>query len=189
MEKDEIKSTLQVGSSDRDLLKIIFDLYQKKVYRIAYGMIRNREDALDIVQEVFIKLFNSLKNFRGDSNIYTYIYRTAINTSIDYMRKIRKSSGESFDDDLKTKISDSDEKRPDRLLIEKELEEKIREALNKLPKKQRAILTLREVEGLSYEEISKVIGCSIGTVMSSLHYGRRRMKKYLKEYIKIGEKS
>lgn len=184
---DETELITRGKQGDQEALEQLFTLYSKKVYRVAYGVVRKREDALDIVQEVFIKLFSSLKKFRGESNFYTYVYRMTINSSIDYIRKTRKSSASSFDGDLPSQVSDSPEKRPDSILYGKEIEGKIKKALDVLPEEQKATLILREVEGLSYEEISKVMRCSIGTVMSRLHYGRKRMKELLKEYIKMGE--
>jgi RNA polymerase sigma-70 factor (ECF subfamily) len=183
-EEAEWISRCQQG--DQDALKKIFDLYHKKVYSIAYGVLRQREDALDVVQEVFIKLFRSIKNFEGKSHFYTYLYRMVMNTAIDHARKIKKSRALSLDENGSFEPSDGVEKRPDSILLDKELEARVKQAMEKLPPDQRAALIFREVEGLSYEEIAEAMGCSIGTVMSRLHYGRKKMQELLKDYIRLG---
>jgi len=171
---------------DQDALKEIFEQYHKKVYRIAYGVVRQKEDALDIVQEVFIKLFRSIRDFKGKSKFYTYLYRMALNTAIDHSRKMGRYPVSSLDQEEGFQPSEGPEKRPDRILLNKELERKVNLAMEKLPADQRMALALREVEGLSYQEMAEAMGCSIGTVMSRLHYGRKKLQEMLKDYIKEG---
>jgi len=170
---------------DQEALKEIFDKYHKKVYRIAYGVVRQREEALDVVQEVFIKLFRSIQNFKGRSHFYTYLYRMAINTSIDHKRKAGKQFVSSLDEEGSFEPSDEADKGPEKILLQKELEEKVRQAMDKLPDEQKAAIIFRDVEGLSYQEMAEAMGCSIGTVMSRLHYGRKRMQESLKDYLKL----
>jgi RNA polymerase sigma-70 factor (ECF subfamily) len=171
---------------DQDALKELFNQYREKVYRIAYGVVRHREDALDIVQEVFVKLFRSIKNFKGKSHFYTYLYRMVMNTAIDHARKTGKQFISSLDEEGSFEPSDELEKGPERILLQKELEERVKLAMDKLPAEQRAALIFRDVEGLSYQEMAEAMGCSIGTVMSRLHYGRKRMQELLKDYIRLG---
>ncbi len=182
-EETEVISRCQQG--DQEALKEIFDKYHKKVYRIAYGVVRHREEALDIVQEVFIKLFRSIKNFRGRSQFYTYLYRMVMNTAIDHARKVGKQFVSSLDEEGSYEPRDEAEKGPERILLQKELEEKVKLAMDKLPAEQKAALIFRDVEGLSYQEMAEAMGCSIGTVMSRLHYGRKRMQESLKDYLKL----
>jgi RNA polymerase sigma-70 factor (ECF subfamily) len=184
---DEAKLISRCQRGDQEGLRQIFELYQKKVYRIAYGVLRHREEALDIVQEVFIKLFRSIKNFKGESRLSTYLYRMAINTSIDHLRKTGKPYTSSLDEEEGIQPAEEPERRPDRILLYNELEGKVNEALNKLPVDQRVAILLREVEGLSYQEIAETTKCSIGTVMSRLHYGRKRMQDLLRDYLREGE--
>ena len=178
----ELISRCQQG--DQDALKEIFNQYHKKVYRIAYGVVRQREDALDVVQEVFIKLFRSIKNFKGKSAFYTYLYRLAINTAIDHSRKAKKAVFFSLDEEGGFQPSDGPEKRPDQIVARKELEEKVRWAIDQLPQDQKATMIYREIEELSYEEIAEAMGCSVGTVMSRLHYGRKKLQVLLKDMVK-----
>jgi RNA polymerase sigma-70 factor (ECF subfamily) len=180
-EETEMISRCQQGN--QEALKEIYDKYHTKVYRIAYGVVRQREDALDIVQEVFIKLFRSIKNFKGRSRFYTYLYRMVMNTAIDHARKGGKKFVSSLDEEGSLEPSDRVEKGPERILLQKELEERVKLALNKLPAEQKAAIIFRDVEGLSYQEMAEAMGCSIGTVMSRLHYGRKRMQGLLKDYV------
>jgi len=180
-EEFEMISRCQQG--DQEALKEIFDKYHKKVYRISYGVVRRREEALDIVQEVFIKLFRSIKNFKGRSHFYTYLYRMTMNTAIDHARKAGKQFFSSLDEDGSFEPPDELEKGPERVLLQKELEEKVKWAMSKLPAEQKAALIFRDVEGLSYQEMAEAMGCSIGTVMSRLHYGRKGMQELLKDYV------
>jgi len=182
-EETEVISRCQRG--DQEALKEIFDKYHEKVYRIAYGVVRQREEALDIVQEVFIKLFRSIKNFKGRSRFYTYLYRMVMNTAIDHARKTGKQLISSLDEEGSFEPSDEVEKGPERILLQKELEERVKRAMDKLPAEQKAALIFRDVEGLSYQEIAEAMGCSIGTVMSRLHYGRKRMQELLKDYVEL----
>ncbi|MEW6377172.1 MAG: sigma-70 family RNA polymerase sigma factor [Thermodesulfobacteriota bacterium] len=188
MNQEEMELISRCQQGDQDALKEIFDQYHKKVYRIAYGVVRQREDALDIVQEVFIKLFRSIRNFKGRSKFYTYLYRMAVNTAIDHSRKMGKFPPSSLDEEGAFQPSDEVEKRPDRILIHKELEEKLNLTMRKLPVDQRKALLLREVEGLSYKEMAESLECSIGTVMSRLHYGRKRLQELLRNYLEEGER-
>jgi RNA polymerase sigma-70 factor (ECF subfamily) len=182
-EETEMISRCQQG--DQEALKEIFDKYHKRVYRIAYGVVRQREEALDIVQEVFIRLFRSIKNFKGRSHFYTYLYRMAMNTSVDHARKAGKHFISSLDEEGSFEPSDSVEKGPERVLLQKELEGRVKSAMDKLPAEQKAALIFRDVEGLSYQEMAEAMGCSIGTVMSRLHYGRKRIQELLKDYVDL----
>jgi RNA polymerase sigma-70 factor (ECF subfamily) len=182
-EETEMISRCQQG--DQEALKEIYDKYHKKVYRIAYGVVRQREDALDIVQEVFIKLFRSIKNFQGRSHFYTYLYRMVMNTAIDHARKSGKKFASSLDEEGSFEPSDGVEKGPERVFLQKELEERVKRAMDKLPAEQKAALIFRDMEGLSYQEMAEAMGCSIGTVMSRLHYGRKKMQELLKDYVML----
>src|SRR4030042_14109 len=129
---------------DQEALKEIYDKYHTKVYRIAYGVVRQREDALDIVQEVFIKLFRSIKNFKGRSHFYTYLYRMVMNTAIDHTRRGGKRFVSSLDEDGSFEPSDGVEKGPERILLQKELEERGNPALNRLPAERKAPIIFRD---------------------------------------------
>jgi len=185
VDRDETEMISRCQQGDQEALKEIFDKYHKKVYSIAYGVVRQREEALDIVQDVFIKLFRSIKNFKGKSHFYTYLYRMVMNTAIDHKRKAGKQFMPSLDEEGSFQPSDDVEKGPEKVLLQKELEERVKLAMDKLPAEQKAALIFRDVEGFSYQEMAEAMGCSIGTVMSRLHYGRKRMQESLKDYVKL----
>ena len=185
MNHEETAMISRCQQGDQEALKEIFDKYHKKVYQIAYGVVRQREEALDIVQEVFIKLFRSIKNFKGRSQFYTYLYRMVMNTAIDHARKAGKQFISSLDEEGSFEPSDNIEKGPERVLLQKELEERVKSVMDKLPAEQKAALIFRDVEGLSYQEMAEAMGCSIGTVMSRLHYGRKRVQELLKDYVDL----
>jgi RNA polymerase sigma-70 factor (ECF subfamily) len=186
MDVNEAQLISRCQQGDQEALKEIFNQYQQKVYRIAYGVVRQREEALDIVQEVFIKLFRSIHQFKGKSQFYTYLYRMTMNTAIDHTRKMKKASFLSMDEEDGFQLSDVAERRPDRILDHKELEERVKWAMDQLSPDQKAALIFREVEGLSYQEIAEATGSSIGTVMSRLHYGRKKVQELLKDYVQGG---
>ncbi|NWF92126.1 MAG: sigma-70 family RNA polymerase sigma factor [Syntrophaceae bacterium] len=185
MNPEEADLISRCKQGDQEALKEIFDQYHKPVYRIAYGVVREREEALDIVQEVFIKLYRSIRDFQGRSKFYTYLYRMTMNTAIDHSRNMEKFRLSSLEEEGAFQPSDRVEERPDSILMHKESEQRVRASLEKLPRDQRMALIFREVEGLSYQEIAEAMGCSIGTVMSRLHYARKRIQELLKD--EVGE--
>jgi len=182
----EAELIFRCQQGDHEAFKEIFNQYHQKVYRIAYGVLRQREDALDVVQEVFIKLFRSIKNFKGKSAFYTYLYRLAMNTAIDHSRKAKRAVFLSLDEEGGYQPSDRDEKKPDHIVAQREMEGKVRWAIDQLPQDQKATLIYREIEELSYQEIAGAMECSVGTVMSRLHYGRKKLQGLLKDVAKGG---
>jgi RNA polymerase sigma-70 factor (ECF subfamily) len=174
---------------DRVAFQELVEKYQKRVYAVAYGVLGNRESALDAVQETFIKAYRSLAGFKGKSSFYTWLYRITMNAAIDLGRKEAHRDELEFHDEIEHEeekgeypITPSAED-PGRELIKKELGEMIEDAIEHLPSDQRSAIILREIEGLSYKEIAKVMRCSEGTVMSRLHYGRKRLQELLKPYL------
>jgi RNA polymerase sigma factor (sigma-70 family) len=109
-----------------------------------------------------------------------------MNTAIDHTRKMKRQPPPNMVEDEAFQLSDDVEKRPDRIFAHKELESRVKAAMEKLPPDQKAALIFREVEGLSYREMAEAMGCSIGTVMSRLHYGRKKMQELLKDYVRGG---
>ena len=175
---------------DREAFRELVERYQRKIAALAVGMLRNREDALDVVQETFTKAFQSLDRFKGDSSFYTWIYRIAVNLSIDHQRRDAKMpqvplepadrSVES-EQDLPAFVPEGDERDdPFRLTQDAEIREQLAQAIAELTPEHRAAILLREVDGLSYEEISRVMDCPKGTVMSRLHYARRQLQVRLR---------
>jgi len=164
--------------------------YQERIYATVYHMTSNHEDANDLAQEAFIKAFQALKTFKGGSSFYTWVYRIAVNKTINFLKQRKNRSQMSLDDldfnaehdpDLVALIS---EKTPRRDINLAELQEKLNEAMQKLSEPHRLVVTLHDVQGMSHEEIAKIMDCNIGTVRSRLFYARQQMQGYLSDYLK-----
>lgn len=161
--------------------------YRGKVYGMCYHFVQNEQDAWDLAQEAFIKAWRALPSFKLDSAFYTWLYRIAHNTAYDWLRKRRIESAGEFDDEVGRPIAAGAEAvphdvvRPDDALSNVELGRRIREAIAQLQPDHRTAILLREVEGLSYEEIAKITNCQLGTVMSRLFYARKKLQEMLKD--------
>jgi RNA polymerase sigma-70 factor (ECF subfamily) len=173
---------------DRQAFRLLFDRYYRRVLAVATGMLRNREDARDVAQETFIKAHRSLPQFKGDSSFYTWLYRIAVNLCVDAQRREARyarlggvaaegAAEESEPFDVRDERVGGD---PFEQVQTRELGELVKEALSELTVEHRAVILLREVDGLSYDEISQVMQCAKGTVMSRLHYARKRLQARLR---------
>jgi RNA polymerase sigma-70 factor (ECF subfamily) len=170
---------------EEDALQEVFNRYKERVFGILYGIVRDREESKDLVQEVFIKVFRSLGRFRQKSDLGTWIHRIAVNAALDHMRRprpVQVPMEDVKDRDLaqgpETPPQPAD---PDLVLRRAELGRKISQAMRTLSADHRATILLREVEGLSYREIAETMKCSKGTVMSRLHYARSKLRGALAE--------
>ncbi len=164
--------------------------YQERIYATIYHMTSNHEDANDLAQEAFIKAFQALKSFKGGSSFYTWIYRIAINKTINFLKQRKNRAHLSLNDldfnaehdpDLVALISDKTPRRDAGLA---ELQEKLNSAMQKLSEHHRLVVTLHDVQGMSHEEIAKVMDCNIGTVRSRLFYARQQLQALLSDYLK-----
>jgi RNA polymerase sigma-70 factor (ECF subfamily) len=166
--------------------------YQERIYATLYHMTANHEDAHDLAQEAFIKAYRALKSFKGDSSFFTWVYRIAVNKTINFLKQRKnRSQGQmslndldfnaEHDPDLVALVS---EKTPRRDLNLSELQEKLNAAMLKLSDVHRLVVTLHDVQGLSHEEISKIMDCNTGTVRSRLFYARQQLQAYLSDYLK-----
>ncbi len=164
--------------------------YQERIYATIYHMTSNHEDANDLAQETFVKAYQALKSFKGDSSFYTWIYRIAVNKTINFLKQRKNRAHLSLNDldfnaerdpDLVALISD---KTPRRDIHLAELQEKLNAAMQKLSEPHRLVVTLHDVQGLSHEEIGKIMDCNTGTVRSRLFYARQQLQAYLSDYLK-----
>ena len=164
--------------------------YQERIYATIYHMTSNHEDANDLAQEAFIKAFRALRSFKGGSSFYTWVYRIAVNKTINFLKQRKNKAQMSLDDldfnaehhpDLVALISD---KTPRREVGLAELQEKLNIAMQKLSEPHRLVVTLHDVQGQSHEEIAKIMDCNIGTVRSCLFYARQQLQAYLSDYLK-----
>lgn len=152
--------------------------YRNDVYALAYHFVRNREEAWDVSQEVFIKAHRSLSRFRGDSSFKTWVLRITANQCKDFLKK-RRLDTVSYNDALEAEHAASPILGPEHAVEAKELGEAITAALSQLPFKHRTAFVLREFEGMTYEEMARVMGCNLGTVMSRLHHARKKLQHSL----------
>ena len=164
--------------------------YQERIYATVYHMTSNHEDANDLAQETFIKAYQALKSFKGGSSFYTWLYRIAVNKTINFLKQRKNRTHMSLNDldfhaehdpDLVALVSD---KTPRREVNLAELQEKLNGAMQKLSEPHRMVVTLHDVQGLPHDEIAEIMGCNIGTVRSRLFYARQQLQAYLSDYLK-----
>ena len=181
-------------AGDHEAFRALYQRYHRRVYSLAYGVVQNADDALDVVQDGFIKAHRHLDKFEGNSSFYTWLYRIVMNLSIDHIRKHKRTRHVDFDDSID---HGQDEgalgedslaprmlgQNPGKSLVRKEIREQIGKALEELSENHRAVLVMRELEGMSYEEMAQAMQCSKGTIMSRLFHARRNMQKRLLEYM------
>ena len=169
---------------DKEAYRVLVEKYQARAFGLALGILKNKEDAEDVLQESFVKAYLSIPQFKGDSAFYTWFYRIVVNMAIDLKRKKGRSGGDPKE--LNEEIENGDVGLgeiggfgPQEALLRKETATQIQQALNELSPEHRTVIVLREVDGLSYEEIADVVQVSRGTVMSRLHYARKRVQQAL----------
>ena len=168
----------------------LVNLYYDMVYAVAFGVLHNREAAKDVAQESFLKAHKQLANFEGKSKFKTWVYRIAVNSAIDEQRRKKPTdsldSTDASDDEDRAPVIITDPKAdPREEAHQSELRVLIQRTLEELSPDHRAILVLREWQGLSYEEISETLGLEVGTVMSRLFYARKKMAESLAPKLEI----
>ena len=198
MATDDITLVDRFRSGDQRAFKQLVERYQRKVYAVALGMLKDKEEARDAAQEAFIKVYKYLEHFKGDASFYTWLYRITSNICIDIIRKRGASKAsdhmefdETFNMDtaeanlgaLGTKLGTN----PEKSMLRKEVAAKIIDALQEVPEQHRQILMLREVEGMSYEDLATTLKIPKGTVMSRLFHARMKMQKILNNYVELDE--
>ena len=178
MNERELILLLQQG--DEAAFEALVRLYEKKVYTLCRRMCGNDEDAQEAAQDTFLALWRSAKSFRGDASLATWIYRLATNACIDLLRRSKRGGERVSLDDEETTFELADERPlPEQALERKETQRLISEGLAALPEDYRAILLLREAEGLSYAEIAEAMHMELGTVKSRISRGRVLLRNYL----------
>jgi RNA polymerase sigma-70 factor (ECF subfamily) len=176
---------------EADAFRQLVERYQRRVYQLALGMVKDADEAMDIAQETFMRVHRYLPSFKGDSAFFTWTYRIATNLCLDAARKrtrgerVSLRAGDEQDADVEAAMDPPSAALagPQRAALNEELKSKLLQALEGLSENHRAILLLREVDGLSYEELSKVLGIRKGTVMSRLFHARLKMQNKLREYL------
>jgi RNA polymerase sigma-70 factor, ECF subfamily len=163
--------------------------YQSRVYNLLYQIVRHAEDAREIAQHTWLKAWNKLDTFKGESSFYSWVYRIATRTALDFLRSRKRAPEVEFLDQMDPENHSEQSKlpgrmgRPDEDAQRSEVMRRFQSALAKLPEIHRTALILREIEGMSYEEIADAMDCRIGTVMSRLFHARRAIQNHLKDLI------
>lgn len=163
--------------------------YQERIYGTLYHMTSNHEDAHDLAQESFIKAYQAIKTFKGGSSFYTWLYRIAVNKTLNFLKQRKNRVHMSLND-----LDFGAEKDPDLIALTshktplrdaglKELQNKLNEAMQRLSEHHRMVVTLHDVQGMSHEEIADVMDCNVGTVRSRLFYARQQLQGWLAEYL------
>ncbi len=200
--RDDATLVSQTLEGDKEAYRVLVERYQNRLLMMVTDILNNREDAEDVVQESFVKAFLSLRNFKGQSSFYTWLYRIARNMAIDVRRKRGRRGGHHVeykeavgvnriatdDGDVTRAISGAAEhlqnvEGPHAALVRKEAGHRLQQVLGELSEEHRAVVMLREVDGLNYDEIAHAVGVPRGTVMSRLHYARKALQKALSEFV------
>jgi RNA polymerase sigma factor (sigma-70 family) len=166
--------------------------YQERIYATLYHMLSNHDDACDLTQEAFVKAYQAIKQFKGEhgASFYTWIYRIAVNKTLNFIKVRRNKIFLSLNDmdfhaendpEIVALVSEHTPRRDAGLA---ELQKKLNEALQKLSEPHRVVVVLHDIQGLSHEEISKILDCNEGTVRSRLFYARQKLQTYLAPYLK-----
>jgi RNA polymerase sigma-70 factor, ECF subfamily len=187
---DEMDLVRRARNDDLQAYDELVKRYQERIYATIYHMTSNHDDANDLAQESFIKAFQALKSFKGGSSFYTWLYRIAVNKTINFLKQRKNRIHMSLNDldfnaehdpDLMALISDKTPRRDAGLT---ELQEKLNAALMRLSEPHRMVVILHDVQGQSHEEIAKIMDCNVGTVRSRLFYARQQLQGYMTDYLK-----
>ena len=190
MEADDLALVSRAKTGDPESFRALVVRYQKKVYAVALGIVKDRDLAWDVAQEAFVRVHAHLSEFKGESSFSTWVLRIGTHLAIDSVRKERAGARRAIDDVSEPDLQEGGEgllasalgNDPHESALRRELAGKMAEALAELPEKHRTILVLREVEGLSYEELAERLGIHKGTVMSRLFHARKKMQALLRDY-------
>ena len=179
----------RVKNGDKKAYDLLVLKYQQRVINLISRFVKNYADALDVSQETFIKAYKALPNFRGESAFYTWLYRIAVNTAKNHLtvqsRKITKSDYDIAEiEQIEGNMTLTEQTTPENLLIKDELQETILNTIENLPEDLKSAIMLREIEGLSYEEIAAVMECPVGTVRSRIFRARETIDNKIKPLLK-----
>ncbi len=182
----EGKLIRRAARGDGEAYRELIERHQKRLFVSAFQVLRNREDAEDVVQEALARSFSSLSSFHGRSSLATWLHRIVFNLAIDLKRRAKRRGGEAltYDDGITPALGMRDGEAgatPEAALRQKEQRERLMAVLDELSDEHRQAIMLREFEGMSYDDIARVSGVSVGTVMSRLFYARKRLQSVLRD--------
>jgi len=190
MEVDDLSLVQRAKAGEAAAFRTLVVRHQRKVYAVALGIVKDRDQAWDVSQEAFVRAHQHLAEFQGDASFSTWVLRITTHVAIDSVRRERSAQKDDVDEVRETDLQGGGEgilatslgTNPHENALRREMMEKIQEALAQLPEKHRTILVLREVEGLSYEELAERLDIHKGTVMSRLFHARKKMQVLLRRY-------
>lgn len=184
---DELVQQAQAG--DEEAFGQLVRHYHERVYHVAYRFVRNVDEANDLAQQAWIKAWKRLSSFRGQSGFFTWMYRVVSSVCLDHLRKKKRRSeqelldGVEYDRVVGAELAASSRSRPDRELERSEIRQRFFDELEKLSSEHRMALVMREVDGLSYEEIARAMKCRKGTVMSRIYYARKNLQSRMEDLL------
>ena len=183
----------RVQAGDSAAFRALFDKYHRRAFAVAMGVVKNEDDALDAVQVAFVKVHKNIHKFEGSSSFYTWLYRIVMNVSIDHVRRTSRRKNLDFDERALHEesqvagdgalVPSVTNANPGKAALRRELGTAIQAALQELPEHHRAVIVLREIEGMSYEEMAQTLDVPKGTVMSRLFHARKKMQASLAPYL------
>ncbi len=181
----------QAAAGDHRAFRQLVERYQRKVFTVANGILSNPDHAMDVTQDAFVKVYKALPDFKGDSQFYTWLYRIVVNLCIDKKRKASRRAEVDYDDaiahssdgpSLGPMLASTQIDSPMKAYARQELRVQMNAAMDELSEAHREILVLREVEGLSYEELAEALDIPKGTVMSRLFHARKKFQTALERF-------
>lgn len=179
MEEKELIAQLQNEKTRAKSFEILVDLYQKRLYWHIRRIVISHDDADDVLQETFIKIFRSIEKFKGESSLFSWIYRIATNQSFDFLRSKANENHCTIED---LQYDRSSHLQADVYFEGDEIQQKFQQAIATLPEKQQLVFNMKYFEELKYEEISEVLGTSVGALKASYHHAVQKIKNYLENH-------
>jgi RNA polymerase sigma-70 factor, ECF subfamily len=187
-EPDDVELVKRCQAGDSSAFNDLVARYRNKAFTMIYGMVQNEQDAWDLAQEGFLKAWKSIHRFKGNSSFYTWLYRIMTNVTIDSLRRKGIHGEAEFDDRIATaqvepgsRTTPSSVPLPHKKLEQRETRQRIDQAISRLSPEHRAVIVMKEIEDLQYNEIADILSCSLGTVMSRLFYARKKLQSLLRD--------
>lgn len=189
---DERELVERAAENDHRAFQVLVERYQRKAYTVAFGILRNEDEAMDVTQDAFVKVYKALPRFKGQAAFYTWLYRIIVNLCIDRKRKSSRRGEVAYEDTYTQGddtaiagpvLASTGIESPSAAYARRELREQMAEAMDSLSERHREILVLREVQGLSYEELSDILEVPKGTIMSRLFHARKNFQQALGRYL------
>lgn len=182
MEYNENKLIERASGGDPSAFNRLMEAHERRMYAVALRMCSNREDAQDCLQEAMLRIYRSISGFKGQSSFATWVYRITMNTCLDELRRKKNKQNTSLDSLLDTGWSPRDESAsPEKRAIQSETRRVLHEEIQALPEDMRSAIVLRDLQGLSYEEIAQVLDINVGTIKSRISRGREKLREKLKQ--------